>query len=167
MHEKKELIDFLNRSWMTHDALWFYECLKENGIEKTNRINRAAISSLAPREVKRMKRFLGMGTDDVGTFEEFKKFFEGARELCIPDFMNGDFSFPRKNILHWECKPNECFAYKGMIDLGVVDKYECGVIYRVQCWIESLGIEFEVDPEIKGCLMAQGKNCEGDFKLHF
>jgi len=165
--QKEQLIDFLNRSWMTHDSLWFYECLKYNGIEMTNRINKAAIRALAPREVKRIKRFLGMEADHISTFEEFKKIMDGAFELCLPNFMNVDMSFPRKNIMHWECEPKECFAYKGMINLGVADKYECGLIYRIQCWIESLRIEYEVDPEIKGCLMAQDKNCAGDFKLHF
>jgi len=26
---KKELIDLLNRCWMTHDGVWFYHCFQE------------------------------------------------------------------------------------------------------------------------------------------
>jgi len=27
--EKKELKELLNKNWMTHDAMWFYNCLQE------------------------------------------------------------------------------------------------------------------------------------------
>ena len=33
--EKNELKELLNKNWMTHDAMWFYNCLQECGIEKT------------------------------------------------------------------------------------------------------------------------------------
>ena len=46
------------------------------------------------------------------------------------------YSFPSENLLHWEMK--KCFAHAGMTRLGVIDGYECGVIYRVACWFDSL-----------------------------
>ena len=39
---RDELRDLLNRSWMTHDAMWFYTCVQAVGIEKTNQIGRAS-----------------------------------------------------------------------------------------------------------------------------
>ncbi len=165
--EKKELIELLNKCWMTHDAMWFLCCLQECGIDKANKINKAAIRSLAPIETMRMRKFLGIEEGPVQTFEAFKKFFSGASELCVPDFMNVHMSFPRENVLHWEFEPKECFAYKGMQNIGVIEEYECGVIYRVGCWIESLKIGYDVNPKMTRCLMLDGPNCSGDFNLHF
>lgn len=165
--EKKVLIELLNKCWMTHDAMWFYQCLQEVGIQKANKMNKAAIRSLAPIEVGRIKNFLGTEKENIETFEEFKAFFEGASELCIPGFMNVTMSFPSENVLGWEFKPKNCFAYKGMKNIGVIEGYECGVIYRIECWIESLGIKYDVNPRIKKCLMVDGETCSGRFKLYF
>ena len=165
--EKRELISLLNKCWMTHDAMWFYHCFREFGIEKANTLNKAAIQSLAPIEVNRIMNFLGLEKEHIETFEEFKRFFEGASELFIPDFMNATMSFPRDNVFHWEFKPKECFAYKGMQRVGVIDKYECGVIFRIACWIKSLGVKFDVNPKITNCLMRDSEHCAGDFMLHF
>ena len=38
--QQKEIVDLLNKCWMTHDGMWFFHCLQENGIEITNRINK-------------------------------------------------------------------------------------------------------------------------------
>lgn len=165
--EKEKLVDLLNKCWMTHDGLWFYECVQELGIEKTNKINKAAIKALAEVEVNRIKKFLGVEGQRLDTFEEFKDFFANVSEFFIPDFMNVSMSFPRDNVLHWEFKPEECFAYKGMEGMGVINDYECGVIYRVECWLESLRIPYEVNPLVKRCLMLDSGTCSGDFTLHF
>ena len=160
-----EVIELLSKCWMTHDGMWFYHCLLEFGIEKANQMNQAAIKSLAPVEVSRIKKILGINKEKIETFEEFKDFFEGAFELCIPGFMNVAMSFPQKNILHWEFVPGQCFAYKGMQKIGVVDRYECGVIYRIACWIDSLEIPYRLSPQIQKCIMPAGQTCSGDFKL--
>jgi len=159
----KEITDLLHKGWMSHDGMWFYHCLKEFGIEKANKLNKATIQSLAPLEMKRLKKLLGI--EKVETFEEFKHLLSGAFELLVADFMNATMSLPDKNILHWEFTPKECFAYKGMQSLGVIDKYECGVIYRIECWMDSLGIKYHINPQIKGCLMLVAGNCSGEFRL--
>jgi hypothetical protein len=148
--ETEEIVDLLNRCWMTHDGMWFYHCFREFGIEKANKLNKAAIKSLAPVEMKRIKKALGIEKEPFQTFEEVKSFFISAAELVIPDFMNAGMSFPEKNILHWEFKAKSCFAYKGMVRIGAIDQYECGVIYRLECWFDSLGIKYSVSPQIKG-----------------
>jgi hypothetical protein len=165
--EKKKLIELLNKCWMSHDGMWFFHSVREIGIIKANRINKAAIRSLAPLEINRIKKFLGLKNDRLETFVEFKEFFSQASELFIPDFMNATMSFPESNVLHWDFKPKECFAYKGMQRIGVIDEYECGVIFRIACWIESLGIKYEVDPKIVRCSMIDSPHCSGDFRLYF
>lgn len=165
--EKKDLIELLNKNWMTHDGMWFYHCLQEFGIDKANKLNRLAISTLAPIEIKRLTKFLGIETEQVDTFEQFQHFFENAKELFIPDFMNAVMEFPDKNILRWKFKPYQCFAYKGMVAAGVIDNYECGVIYRIECWIKSLGIQYSIRPKISKCLMLTDGSCTGDILLEF
>ena len=164
---KKELIELINKNWMTHDGMWFYHCLQELGIEKTNKLNKAAISTLAPIEIQRLKRFLKLGNDPVDSFDRFKKFFKGAKELFIPDFMNVSLSFSEKNKIHWEFTPYQCFAYKGMVAAGVIDKYECGVIYRIECWIKNLGVSFNTIPQITTCIMRHCGRCSGEIYCDF
>ena len=165
--DKEQLIELLNRCWMTHDGMWFYHCVQEFGIEAANKMNKAAIKSLAPVEVRRVKEALGMKKEKTETFDEFKYFFAGVSELFVAEFMNITMTFPDQNVLHWEFEPRKCFAYKGMKHIGVIDKYECGVIYRVACWIDSLGVEYIVNPQITGCLMLASGTCSGDFSLYF
>ena len=165
--EKKDLIDLLNKNWMTHDGMWFYHCLQEFGIEKTNKLNKLAISTLAPIEIKRLKKFLGVEEESIKSFNNFQRFFESAKEMFIPDFMNADMNFPEKNVMRWKFKPYNCFAYKGMVAADVIEHYECGVIYRIECWINSLGIKYSVKPKISKCLMLLDGNCTGDILFDF
>lgn len=165
--EKKELIELLNKNWMTHDGMWFYHCLQEFGIEKANSLNKAAISTLAPIEMARLKKFLGMEKEPIETFDSFQCFFEKANELFIPDFMNAEMSFPETNRMHWAFKPYQCFAYKGMVKAGVIDNYECGVIFRIECWINGLGLNYTIHPKITKCLMLTDGNCSGDITFDF
>lgn len=162
---RQELIELLVKCWMTHDGLWFYHCLQEFGIEKTNKINKAALKSLAPIETGRIKRALGIAKAQLETFEEFKHFFEGACALLMADFMNINVSFPQKNVLHWEFEPQKCFAYKGIQNMGVIGEYDCGVIFRIECWIDSLGIKYRVTPPTRKCSMLVDGTCSGDFRF--
>jgi len=73
----------------------------------------------------------------------------------------------RENVLHWEFVPKNCFAYKGVKRIGVIDKYECGVIYRLVCWFDALGLTYRTMPEITACQMLSGDTCGGDFVFDF
>lgn len=70
---KNELKEILNKGWMTHDAMWFYHCLQECGIEKTNKINKATIRDMATIEINRLQKALGEQNFD--SFDKFKQFF--------------------------------------------------------------------------------------------
>jgi hypothetical protein len=164
--DKEHIIDLLNRCWMSHDGMWFYHCLREFGIAKANEMNKAAIKSLAPLEIDRIKKALGI-EKRMENFQEFKKFFMHASNLFIPDFMNVTMTFPRENVLHWEFASGNCFAYRGIKRLGAIDQYECGVIYRLQCWFDSLGIKYAIKPRIGKCMMLDDGKCAGDFEFDF
>jgi len=161
---QKELIDVLGKCWMTHDGMWFFHCLQEFGIEATNKINKSAIQSLAPIEIKRMKHVLKI-EKTIENFDEFKLFFMEASKLMVPDFMNVSFNFPEKNRMTWDFNQGKCFAYQGIKKLGAIDKYECGVLFRIRCWLEALEIENRFDPEIDKCSMHFNGTCAGEIHL--
>ena len=160
----KEIIDLLGKCWMTHDGMWFFHCLQEFGIEATNKINKSAIQSLASIEIKRIKHVLGI-EKNIEIFEEFKLFFMEASKLMIPDFTNVRFGFPEKNKMTWMFNQEKCFAYEGIKKLGVIDKYECGVLFRIRCWLDALETENRFDPEIDKCSMHFNGKCAGKISL--
>ena len=165
--DKKEIRDLLGKGWLTHDGMWFYHTYQELGIEKANKLNKAAIRSLAPIEIKRVKKALGIGGEKIGTFEELKDFMLEALEVILPNSVFEKFRFraSSKDLLHWEWESGECFAYKGMKQIGIIDGYRCGVMYRIECWLEALGIKYSIDPKIDKCMMHEKGACLGDIKV--
>ena len=161
--EQKELKELLNKGWMTHDAMWFYNCLQECGIEKTNRINRAAVRAMAAVEIKRMRRALG--ADDIRNFDDLVKLFEPCMAIVSGDFMKYRFTYPGDNIIHGEW--HSCFAYDGIKALGVIDQYECGIMDRIESWWDTLGLSWEVQPKVTGCMMHTDGLCYRDYKFSF
>ena len=162
--EKNKVRDLLGKGWLTHDGMWFYHTCREFGVEKANALNKAAIRSLAPIEMARTKSVLGMDSQKVDTFDGLEEFLMEALELILPNsvFERFHLSSPAENVLRWEWEDGECFAYKGMKRIGMIDGYRCGVMFRIECWLESLGIEYDIDPKIGPCIMKQTGSCSGD-----
>jgi hypothetical protein len=161
--DQEQLKELILKCWMTHDGMWFSHCMQEHGIESANEINKAAIRSLAPIEIERVRKALGIET--IREFEELKKLTVGAFSLLTGPFMGFTYSFPAENVLQWEM--TKCFAYNGMTRLGAIDRYECGVIYRVANWFDSLGIRYTLTPSVKGCMMHSRGFCRGEFHFFF
>jgi len=157
--EQGELKELLLKCWMTHDGMWFYHCMREFGIEKANQINKAAIRSLAALEIVRIRKAFGL--KEIQSFHDIKALFDAAFGVLTDDFMGFKYRFTSENVLHWEMK--KCFAHAGMTRLGVAEAYECGVIYRVACWFDSLGIPYTLTPPVDRCLMESCGRCAGDF----
>ncbi len=160
---KNELKEILNKNWMTHDAMWFYNCLREFGIEKTNKINKASIRGMAAIEIKRIKK--AVGANQINTFDKFKSFFDQAMAIATGKFMKYKYSAPANNLIHGEWE--SCFAHEGMKALGVADRYECGVMLRINTWLDTLGIKYELEPKVSGCLMHIDGKCTWDYKFFF
>lgn len=160
---KNELKEILNKNWMTHDAMWFYNCLQEFGIEKTNKINKAAIRNMAAIEIKRIQKLVG--AEQINSFDEFKSFFDAAMEIATGRFMKYKYSISDKNLMRGQW--DSCFAYEGVKALGVIDRYECGVMLRINTWLNTLGIKFEVEPEVNGCIMHTDGKCFFEYRFFF
>ena len=160
---KEDLKEILNKNWMTHDAMWFYNCLQEFGIVKTNKINKAAIRSMAAIEIKRIQKVFGI--EQINTFDEFKSFFDTAMEIATGRFMKYKYSMVDKNLMQGQW--DSCFAYEGVKALGVIDRYECGVMLRIDTWLKTLGIKFEVQPQVNGCIMHTNGKCLFLYRFFF
>lgn len=167
--DPSDLKEFLGKSWLTHDGMWFFSVCQAYGIEAANRLNRAAIQAMAPFEVKRCRKLLGMGAESPATFAEVRDFMDGALRAILPESILSVSSFtaPSPNVIRWEWQDGKCFAYEGMKRLGVADQYVCGVIYRIECWFDALRIPFTVDPKLDLCVMARTGKCSGEFVFQF
>jgi hypothetical protein len=164
---KPEIRNVLGKDWLTHDGMWFYHTCREFGIEKANELNRAAIKSLAPIEMDRMKRLLGISREKFETFDELAQFMLAALEVTLPDSVFKKFHFTPHagNLIRWKWENFQCFAYKGMKQIGVIDGYRCGVMYRIECWLEALGVRYSMQPVIEWCLMHEKGVCEGEIQI--
>ena len=159
------LQELLLKCWMTHDGAWFYHCVHEFGIEVTNRLNKAAIRTLAQVELPRITRALAIDTEAPVDFESLKLIIDGMFSVVKGDFMDFDYGFPAENTMDWRMQ--RCFAYEGMKRMGVSDGYQCGLVYRVGAWVEILGVTYEIDPPINGCMMHEKGYCNACFRFGF
>jgi hypothetical protein len=162
---KQELKELLVKCWMTHDGSWFYNCVKEFDILTANKLNKASIKSLSPFEVQRIKKALGKENLKVETFEQLKEFITNGFSILKGDFMEFEYTFPEHNVMHWVMK--KCFAYEGMRRIGVEKGYECGLLYRVGCWLDNVSVKYKLEPEINECVLHTQEKCVGDMIFDF
>jgi hypothetical protein len=160
-----ELRELLVKCWMTHDGTWFMSVAGEFGIDAANRLNKSAIRTLAPIELRRVTKAMGVKGEALETFEELKAVVDAMFATIKGDFMDFTFDYPEENMLHW--KMGRCFALEGMKMIGAYEDYDCGVLYRVTCWLDAMGVEYEADPTPAGCLQRDTGRCEGSIRFSF
>lgn len=160
---KDALRDLLVTNWMTHDAMWFASSARLCGIEKTNVVNRGAAKAMAEIEAQRLQKALGVGR--IGSFEELQRFLRDAFELVRGPFMKFALTYPEANLMRWETE--QCFAHDGVSKLGMIEGYECGIFDRIEGWLETLGIEYSVTPQIDGCFLHRLGRCVREYRFGF
>ena len=161
---KWEVREILSKNWMTHDAMWYGVCVQELGPEKANQLNKAAVRLMAGIEIKRVLKLMGRQLDASSVdFHELAEIIESTFDLVKAGFMNFDFSFPEKNLMHGRF--DECFAHTGVSKYGLIDSYECGIVERIKGWLEGLGVWYVMAPDFTGCLMHQNGRCEISFRF--
>jgi hypothetical protein len=165
----EQIRDYLALGWLTHDGMWVYHVWKEFGIEKANELNRAAIRAMANMEMKRTGKILGIENYRTDTFEGLARYFSLALELVLPSsvFRKFRIQVPGHNVIRWEWDDGECFAYKGMSMIGCLDGYRCGVLYRIDCWLNEMNIEHRIEPMPEKCIMHEKGWCRGDIIFNF
>ena len=164
---KHEIRDLLGKGWLTHDGMWFYHACREVGVEKANQLNKAAIRSVAAIEVERAGKILGITRDGMGSFEDIYDFIHKALEITLPHsvFKRFEFRASPEQVIHWEWEKGQCFAYKGIKQMGVIEDYKCGVIYRIECWLDALDVSYCISPETDTCRMHHHGTCSGNIRI--
>lgn len=144
----EKIRDYLAKGWLTHDGMWFYNTFRALGIEQANALNLAAIRSMAPIEMQRTGKILGMENTRVESLDELFVYLKSALELVLPASMLKRFniSLQTPDTFRWCWDGEECFAYKGIKQIGCIDRYQCGVIYRIDCWLDMLQIGHRIAP---------------------
>jgi hypothetical protein len=161
--EREELRQLLIKGWMTHDAMWFRHCVEACGIETANRVNQAAVRSMAAVEIRRLTKALGIA--EVRSMDALRELIEGAWQIVKADFMDFACTFPAPDVMRWEVR--RCFAFEGVTQIGVADRYECGIFPRIEAWLDTLGIAYTVTPTAEGCLMAADRPCVREYRFAF
>jgi len=128
-------------------------------------MNLASIRSLSEIEVPRISKALGIEKEKTNTFEELKEVIDGLFGVVRGKFMQFKYFFPSENCMQWEMQ--RCFAYEGVKRSGVIDQYRCGILYRVKCWFDILGLKYTLTPPLGFCLMHNGGKCSGEIRFCF
>ena len=164
---REEIIVALNKDWMTHDGMWFFNSVMQLGIEKTNQLNLSAIEGMTQVEIHRFKKLLGFNKERIESFEEFKAFFEAFHELFIPDFMGSHVEFTDRDSVIVGMEKDNCFAYKGIKKMNQLDEYLCGVLYRIEIMFKLTGLRFKASHTAGKCLMHYEGACQVEYQLDF
>ena len=145
----------LVKCWMSHDARWFNAVAREFGMEAANRVNQAAVREAAKAEAQRVGRALGVPPpkDAAGCLR--------AQQALIGVLGPGllDYEAQVDGADSYSIRVKRCFAHENVEKAGVASQYDCGIFARVEGWLEGMGLEHRVEPPLKGCLKAQGREC--------
>jgi hypothetical protein len=145
----------LIRCWMSHDARWFNAVAREFGMEAANRINQSAVREAARLEAQRVGRALGVvPARDAAACMNAQQALIG---LLGPELL--DYDARAEDASTYRVTVQRCFAHENVTKAGIAAKYDCGIFARVEGWLEGMGFDQQVDPPLKGCLKAQGKEC--------
>lgn len=165
---REQVRDLLAKGWLTHDGMWFDHAARLLGIDRANELNRAAIRAMAPIEVSRLAEALGVAPPALRDPAAVARFVAAGISLVTPASVSGRLRVGAgTGSLQWEWEPGECFAYKGMQRFGHLAGYECGVIYRIECWLAALGVRPLGEPAVGRCLMHTAGRCAGELELSF
>jgi len=162
---REQLRDLLAKGWLTHDGMWFDQTARAFGLEQANRLNRAAIRAMAPIEVSRLSEALGVSPADLSDAGRWRASWRRGGPGHPASVAGHLRVWAAGRRLHWEWDLGECFAYKGMQRFGYLAGYECGVIYRIECWLDALGVRPLAEPAVGPCLMHLGVGCAGSLEL--
>jgi hypothetical protein len=155
--------DLLIKGWMSHDARWFMAVATHFGIDAANRLNQLVCRELGQVEMKRYMKTLVLSP--AKNLDEFLAL--GKAALTLYGFGLAEYGIKTLDHQSYEMRLKRCFAYKNIVRAGIKDQYECGILARVQGWIDAQGLEHELDPPLGKCMMVLGKECSYTIKLKF
>lgn len=155
--------DLLIKGWMSHDARWFMAVTQHFGIDVANRMNQFVCREIGRAEMKRYMKTLALSpSKDINEYLNLKK---SAMSL----YGHGLVEYDIKTLDHrsYEIHLKRCFAFENIVRAGIKDQYECGILARIQGWIDAQGLDHELKPALNKCMMVLGKECRYTITLGF
>ena len=155
--------DLLIKGWMSHDARWFMAVAEHFGIDAANRLNQMVARELGRVEFKRFMKALNLSSPK--NMDEYVDLKNAAISMYGPDLIEYEI----KIIDHqsYEMHLIRCFAYENIVKAGIKDEYECGILSRIQGWIDAVGLEHQLSPPLSKCMKVLGKECSYKVTLRF
>jgi len=155
--------DLLIRGWMSHDARWFMAVAERFGIEEANRLNQIVCRELGQVEIRRFMKALNLPLPK--NIDAHLRINKAAISLYGPDLIEYEIKVLDRQSYEMDIK--RCFAHENVVRAGIKDQYECGILVRVQGWIDAQGLKHELIPTLGKCMKVQGKECRHHLNLRF
>jgi hypothetical protein len=155
--------DLLVKGWMSHDARWFMAVAERFGIEEADQLNQKVCRELGQVEMKRFMKALNLLLPK--TIDEHLRINKEAISLYGPDLI--EYEIKVLDRQSYEMHIKRCFAHENVVRAGIKDHYQCGILARVQGWIDAQGLEHELFPTLGKCMKVQEKECRYTLKLRF
>lgn len=155
--------DLLIKGWMSHDARWFMAVAERFGIEEANRLNQKVCRELGKVEMKRFMKALGLLPPK--TVHEHVRMNHAAISLYGPDLI--EYEIKVLDHQSYEMCIKRCFAHENVVQAGIKDQYQCGILARVQGWIDTQGLEHGLAPHLGKCLKVLEKECLYKITIRF
>jgi len=133
------------------------------GIDAANRLNQMVCRELGQVEMKRFMKTLALSQPkDLGEYLTFNK-------AAFALYGSGLAEYDIKALDHrsYEIHLKRCFAYENIVRAGIKDQYECGILARIQGWIDAQELKHELAPPLGKCMMVFGKECRYTITLRF
>ncbi len=147
--------DLLIKGWMSHDARWFMAVAQRFGIEEADRLNQKVCRDLGQVEMKRFMKALNLLLPK--NIDEHLTINKEAISLYGPDLIEYEIKILDRQS--YEMHIRRCFAHENVVRAGIKDQYKCGILARVQGWIDAQGLKHELIPALGKCMKVQGKEC--------
>ncbi|MDI7261351.1 MAG: DUF6125 family protein [Thermodesulfobacteriota bacterium] len=155
--------ELLIKGWMSHDARWFMAVAEHFGIDAANRLNQFVCREIGRVEMKRYLKTLGLSPPK--NMEEYLNLKKAALSLYGPDLIEHEIEILDHQSYQMHLK--RCFAYENIVKAGIKDQYECGILARIQGWIDAQGLKHDITPPLGKCMKVLGKKCNYGIKLRF
>ena len=153
--------DLLIKAWMSHDARWFMAVAEHFGIEAANRLNQMVTRELGRVEMKRFMKALNLSPSR--NMEEYLNLKKAALSMFGRDLV--DYEIKILDHQSYEMHFKRCFAHENIVRAGIKDQYECGILSRLQGWIDAQGLEHDLTPPLGKCMKVLGRECSYKIRL--
>lgn len=155
--------DLLIKGWMSHDARWYMAVAEHFGISHANHLNQIVARELGRVEMKRFMKALNLSPSR--NMEEYLNLKKAALSMFGRDLV--DYEIKILDHQSYEMRFRRCFAHENIVKAGIKDQYECGILSRLQGWIDALGLEHDLTPPLGKCMKVLGRECSYKIRLQF